>query len=69
MNMINPSTVSRGGTEQSTGAHSAGSDGVAAAALLRMIWGMHVSRAVYAAAELGIADLLTEGPAAVPGPS
>ena len=27
-----------------------------------MIWGMHISRAVYAAAELGIADLLAEGP-------
>jgi SAM-dependent methyltransferase len=34
----------------------------AAAALLRMIWGLHISRAVYLAAELGIADLLTAGP-------
>jgi O-methyltransferase/methyltransferase family protein len=33
------------------------------AALLRLTWGMHISRAVYAAAELGIADLLAEGPA------
>ena len=35
----------------------------AAAAVLRMIWGMHVSRAIYAAAELGIADRLADGPA------
>jgi len=34
----------------------------AAAALLRMIWGIHISRAVYVAAELGIADLLARGP-------
>jgi O-methyltransferase domain/Dimerisation domain len=34
----------------------------AAAALLRMIWGLHISRAVYLAAELGIADLLAAGP-------
>ena len=34
----------------------------AAAALLQMIWGLHISRAVYLAAELGIADLLAAGP-------
>src|SRR5580704_13831504 len=34
----------------------------AAAALLRLSWGTHISRAVYAAAELGIADLLADGP-------
>ena len=34
----------------------------AAAAVLPMIWGIHISRAVYAAAELGIADLLADGP-------
>jgi SAM-dependent methyltransferase len=28
-----------------------------------MIWGIHISRAVYVAAELGIADLLADGPA------
>ena len=38
-------------------------DRAAAAALLRMIWGIHISRCVYAVAELGIADLLAEGPA------
>jgi SAM-dependent methyltransferase len=35
----------------------------AAGAMLRMILGMHSSRAVYVAAELGIADLLADGPA------
>jgi len=34
----------------------------AAADLLRMIWGLHISRAVCLAAELGIADLLAAGP-------
>ncbi len=34
----------------------------AATTLLRMSWGIHVSRAVYVAAELGIADLLADGP-------
>jgi SAM-dependent methyltransferase len=34
----------------------------AAAAMLRMICGIHVSRAIYVAAELGIADLLAAGP-------
>jgi SAM-dependent methyltransferase len=34
----------------------------AAAAMLRMISGVHISRAVYVVAELGIADLLAGGP-------
>ena len=34
----------------------------AAVAMLRMISGVHISRAVYVAAELGIADLLASGP-------
>ena len=34
----------------------------AAPTLLRMIWGIHISRCVYAAAELGIPDLLADGP-------
>src|SRR5580692_12409680 len=35
----------------------------AATTMLRLIWGIHSSRAVYAAAKLGIADLLADGPA------
>jgi hypothetical protein len=27
-----------------------------------MIWGIHISRAVYVAAELGLADLMADGP-------
>jgi SAM-dependent methyltransferase len=42
---------------------SSEADRAAAAALLRMIWGIHVSRCVYAVAELGIADLLADGAA------
>ena len=34
----------------------------AGAELLRLIWGIHISRCVYAAAELGIADLLSDRP-------
>jgi SAM-dependent methyltransferase len=30
--------------------------------MLQMIWGLHISRAVYAVAALGIADLLASGP-------
>ena len=33
----------------------------AAATILHMIWGLHISRAVYLAAELGIADLRARG--------
>ena len=43
--------------ESTTGAERA-----AAGKLLPMIWGIHISRCVYAVAELGIADLLVEGP-------
>jgi hypothetical protein len=34
----------------------------ATAVVLRMIWGIHISRAVYVAAELGLADHLADGP-------
>jgi hypothetical protein len=44
-------------------ANTAAADVQAAAmAVLRMIQGLHVSRAVYVAAKLGIADLLADGP-------
>src|SRR6516164_7999331 len=44
------------------GAEPTSQQRAAAAAVLQMIWGIHISRAVYAAAELGIADLLAGGP-------
>jgi hypothetical protein len=34
----------------------------AAADVLRMIWGIHISRAIYVAAELSLADLMADGP-------
>ena len=34
----------------------------AGAAVLRMIQGLHISRAVYVAAKLGISDFLADGP-------
>jgi len=62
MNTIEPvDPSSEGGAEGiTTGATEA--DRAAAATLLRMIWGIHISRCVYAVAELGIADLLAAGP-------
>jgi hypothetical protein len=45
-----------------TGTQASESERAAAAALLPMIWGIHISRAVYLVAELGIADLLAAGP-------
>jgi hypothetical protein len=62
MTTTDPGAASQGAAAGSGGAQSAESDRAAAATLLRLIWGTHISRAVYAAAELGIADLLAEGP-------
>ena len=45
----------------STAAGPAEEERAAAATLLQMIWGLHISRAVYLAAELGVADLLAAG--------
>ena len=42
--------------------HTIEAERAAAGKLLPMIWGIHISRCVYAVAELGIADLLAEGP-------
>jgi hypothetical protein len=44
------------------GAEPTEDERAAAAAVLRMIWGMHVSRAIYAATELGVPDRLADGP-------
>jgi SAM-dependent methyltransferase len=46
----------------SSAAEPTGEERAAAATLLQMIWGLHISRAVYLAAELGVADLLAAGP-------
>jgi O-methyltransferase domain len=47
----------RAGGEQPTESQRA-----AAARMLPLIWGIHISRAIYVVAELGIADLLASGP-------
>ena len=44
------------------GAEPAEDERAAAATVLPMIWSVHISRAVYVAAELGVADLLAGGP-------
>jgi hypothetical protein len=51
-----------GAGRQAGGAEPTGEQRAAAAAVLQMIWGVHISRAVYVAAELGVADLLAGGP-------
>ena len=56
MNLTTESPVS-GTARQPTAEERA-----AATAMLRMIWGIHISRAIYLAAELGIADRLAAGP-------
>jgi hypothetical protein len=53
------------GTVQSgpvAGSEPTEAERAAAAAVLQMIWGIHISRAVCLVAELGIADLLGDGP-------
>jgi hypothetical protein len=64
--------MSRSDTDQAAGRAEAGraaggaepteEERAAAAAVLQMIWGTHISRAVYVVAALGIADLLAGGP-------
>jgi hypothetical protein len=66
MSTRNPGALSRNATGHSGGPQSTGSESSDTAQLLRLIWGMHISRAVYAAAELGIADLLATGPMSTP---
>ncbi len=61
MSTINPPTSSRD-TAVQTRTQPTESERAAAAAMLPMIWGMHISRAVYVAAELRVADLLADGP-------
>ena len=53
--------TSRDADAAAPGAETGGGERVAAAQLLRLVWGIHMSRCVYAVAELGIADLLADG--------
>jgi hypothetical protein len=61
----NPVERTRDVVSTSSGATATDAERAAAAKLLRLIWGIHASRCVYAVAELGIADLLADGPAGV----
>src|SRR5580693_9457262 len=61
MSAHSPLAASGGATGRS-GPIPTESERAAAATMLRMIWGIHSSRAVYVAAKLGIADLLADGP-------
>ena len=58
MNTTGPDVSTQAATAPPTEAER-----VAAVQLLPMVWGIHISRAIYAVAELGIADLLAAGPA------
>jgi hypothetical protein len=60
MSTINTVT-SRDPVAAAPGAETGGGERAAAAQLLRLMWGIHISRCVYAVAELGIADLLADG--------
>jgi len=51
-----------GAGPETSGAGPTGEERAAAGAVLRMIWGIHISRAIYVAAELGLADLMADGP-------
>jgi len=61
MSTINPTAISRDAAGP-IGTQPSESQRAAAAAILPMIWGIHISRAVYVAAELQLADLLADGP-------
>lgn len=63
MTTIHPIAPSDGAPTRSTGPQATESERAAAAKLLRLTWGIHISRCIYAVAELGIADLLAGGAA------
>ena len=56
-----PAGTASNGRLSSSAVEPAEEERAAAATLLQMIWGLHISRAVYLAAELGVADLLAAG--------
>jgi len=62
MSTINPASTSGVAGPRSNRARATEAERSSAASLLRLIWGIHISRCVYAVAELGIADLLADGP-------
>lgn len=61
MTTIHPIASPDDAPPRSTGPQAIDSEREAAAKLLRLTWGIHISRCIYAVAELGIADLLADG--------
>jgi hypothetical protein len=64
MSTTNPVKPSPGVAVTMSGAATE-AERAAAAKLLRLVWAIHVSRCLYAVAELGISDLLGDGRASV----
>ena len=58
----NKSSTARGEPAEAGAREPTGEERAAAATVLQMIWGVHISAAVFAAAKLGIADMLATGP-------
>jgi hypothetical protein len=63
MSTITPVAASGDATGRSNRLVPTEAERAAATTMLQMIWGIHISRAVYVVAKLGIADLLADGPA------
>lgn len=61
MSTINRTATSRDADAGANGAQAGEAERATAAELLRLMWGIHISRCIYAVAELGIADLLAVG--------
>jgi len=61
MSNIGPASTSGVAGPRSSEARDTETERSSAASLLRLIWGIHISRCVYVVAELGIADLLADG--------
>ncbi len=62
MSTINTAAASGDVTGRSNRPVPTEEERAAATTMLRMIWGIHISRSVHVVAKLGIADLLADGP-------
>jgi SAM-dependent methyltransferase len=61
MSTVKHTAMSRVADATASGGETGEADRAAGVQLLRLMWGIHISRCVYAVAELGIADLLADG--------
>src|SRR6266849_7095410 len=62
MSTITPVAASGDATGRSSRPVPTEAERAAATTMLRMIWGIHISRSVHAVAKLGSADVLAAGP-------